>query len=177
MDDLVTFRIKGAEVEPEIKMPPSATILALKQKIERDLKVRVERQIILWPDKILVDDDPIGYYDFGRSTSVRLFVDAAEPAEKEYSINLKSSIRPESNIKVKGSYKVRDLKSEVEKLWEVPKRDINLFRFSKKMEDDYFLSSYYVYEGAQVFVELDINNPSETADPDVHNHPSETGLP
>ncbi|KAL6339869.1 hypothetical protein AAG906_034957 [Vitis piasezkii] len=156
MADMVTFEIKGGEVVPEIRMPSSATILELKQKIEEDLNVKVARQTLLFNQINLNDEDAIADYGFHSMTSIRLSV-TPEP-DKEFFIDLKSGTRPTTNVRVKESYKVADLKSKLQRLWGIEKKNIALSRLSKKMEDDHFLYSYYIYEGTEVFAEIAINN-------------------
>ena len=158
MEDIITFEIMGGEVVPEIQMPSSATILDLKLKIQEDLDVKVKRQTLRFHHINLSDEDLISDYAFDSLTSVYLSV-VPEP-EKEFFIVLKSRTRPTANVRVKESYKVKELKSKIKKLWGIEKKNISLFRLWERMDDDDdFLYSYYVYEGSEVFAEIRINHP------------------
>lgn len=157
MANMVTFQIYGGNVVPEIQLPSSATILELKQKIEQNLNVKVARQTLFWSEQILQDEGPIASYGFDSPAPVHLSV-AREPSH-EFFIDLSSRTRPLTNIRVKESYEVKDLKLKIQKLWGIETKNIALFRLSKKMEDHHLLSSYYVYEGAEVLAEIAVNNP------------------
>jgi hypothetical protein len=71
---MVLLRIIGGELEPEIEMPASATILELKERINELLNVEVARQTLWYSYTRLENNCSIESYGFGQFTWLALRV-------------------------------------------------------------------------------------------------------
>ncbi|KAJ7976931.1 Ubiquitin domain-containing protein [Quillaja saponaria] len=146
---MASFTITGGEVVPEIEMPPSATILDLKQRTKEELDVEVDRQTLLYNQMELSNEHPIEYV-YQEFVTLNLVV---TPLVGQPKINVVvRSSTAEGFVRIKETYTVADFKRKIERLWGIPTEKIILRRLSQEMEDNLWLSAYYVNEGSEVEV-------------------------
>ncbi|KAJ4724367.1 Ubiquitin domain-containing protein [Melia azedarach] len=153
----VKFKITGGEVVPEIEMLASATIFDLKKKIESILEVGVSRQTLRFNNQVLTNERKIERYNFSQSATLVLLV-APLPGHPRLKICVKSPYELSSNIRVKETTLVADLKKEISDRWIVAAKSMTLYRLSTKMEEDLPVSDYYVCEGSKIEVRYNFHS-------------------
>ncbi|KAJ9184315.1 hypothetical protein P3X46_004050 [Hevea brasiliensis] len=122
-------------------MPSSATILHVKEKIEKILKYKVESQALFCNGKTLEDDHSLEFYKFGNFA--RLDLDELPP-QKKFCILVKSPNK-ETLMKVKATTTVSYLKDKIEKKWGVYKDRLILAHNHEAMDNNLPLSRYNVH--------------------------------
>lgn len=151
---MVLFRIIGGELEPEIEMPATTTILELKERIDEILKVEVARQTLWFGFTSLENDHSIESYSFSHFTTLGLIVRPL-PRQLKFNILVKSSSRVE-HIRVRETQKVAELRNKISKHWSIPVVNVAFIRLTKKMDDDLPLCTYYIVQDFEVEVKVRI---------------------
>lgn len=150
------IKIAGGEVIPEIALPPSATVLQLKERIKEVLDVEVDRQTLQFCPSTLENHRSLESYGFEHDGLVMLDLEVApSPGQPKFRVAVRSASM-EDHFRVTETQNVEDLKSEISRRWGIPPQMLTLFRLSKKMEDNHLLSKYYVSRHSEVKVEITI---------------------
>lgn len=152
---MVLFRITGGELKPEIEMPPSATILELKEKIHELLKVEVGRQTLMFGHILMENDRIIDSYFFPQFIMLSLTVTPLL-GQPKVNISLKSIDKVE-NIRIRETQKVVELREKISRRWGIPIKQITLFRLSEEMDDNLLLSAYYICQDSEIEVKIQID--------------------
>lgn len=144
---MVVFRITGGELQPEIEVPAEATFLDLKDLIQSRLDIKVSRQMLMFNDKELRDDQIIA--QLGVDFAPLLLVVAPLSGQPKFCIIVESSIK-DFIVKVRETYTVSHLKMKIQKQSGILFNNMRLYRLSEEMDDDLPLSAYYVCHGSKV---------------------------
>ncbi|KAF5750406.1 hypothetical protein HS088_TW03G00742 [Tripterygium wilfordii] len=145
----VKLRITGRFRKPMMTIPMSATVLDLKQEIEAELYVDVEKQILYseFHQELMDDNDRSieSYYSNhkGQVTDLMLF---QKPEYKQMDVTVKFESK-EADVTVNEGESVGDLKAKIEQLWGIPSEKIMLTYDDIILAvDDLNMWEYYVGE-------------------------------
>lgn len=152
---MMRIKIAGGEVIPEIAIPPSATVLELKERIKEVLDVEVDRQTLQFCHLKLENHRSIESYGSAGSLSMLEMEVTPLPGQPKFRIAVKSAFK-EDVFMVRETQKVADLESQISQSWGILPESLTLFRLSEKMERYHPLSAYYVNQDSEVKVAIDI---------------------
>jgi hypothetical protein len=149
---MVLFRITGGELKPEIEMPASATILALKERINEVLNMEVARQTLSFGSMLMENDRIIDSYGFPQFVVLSLIVRPLS-GQRKINILVKSSSKVE-RIRMRETQKVAELREKISRRWGISVKKMTLLRLSKEMDDNLLLSAYYISRDSEVEVKV-----------------------
>ena len=150
---IVLLRIIGSELEPEIEMLISATILELKERINELLNVEVARQTLWYSYTRLKNNCSIESYGFGHCTWLALRVNPLM-GQPKFNILVKFAGMVE-HIRVRETQTVAELRNKISRHWSILVVNVALIGLSKKIKDHVPLSTYHI--GHDLKVELKVH--------------------
>lgn len=151
---MVLIIITGGQITPEVEVPPTATVLQAKERIEERLNIEVHRQS-LWADNIeLQNHETVENHVGERYGMLRLSVTPS--SLPKCNILLKFPNQSVGYVRIKETCTVDDLRSKIGRRWGIVTSDrITLFHRSTEMLSDRPLSAYYITDDSEVEVKIE----------------------
>lgn len=150
---MVSFRITGGQIVPEIHVNASATVLDLKLEIEKELGVEAERQSLRYNTRELKNHQMIQKYKFRECETLNLRVRPMTERKKVHVLVKQEGAN--GYVRMRETDSVFHLRKKIEKYWGIPRSIFTLRRLDKQMDDDMPLIAYYISEDTEV--ELCVN--------------------
>ncbi|KDP29855.1 hypothetical protein JCGZ_18431 [Jatropha curcas] len=147
--EMVSVRVTIDQLSTDFHIALNATILQVKQKIEKSLTYKVEMQSLSCSGQKLEDDRSLESYGFKQF--LKLDLEFVRPNSAKFNIVLKFSDK-ESVLQVRATTAVASLRGKIERKWGIVYSYLILTHKNEAMSDKFSLAHYGVVENSEIEV-------------------------